>query len=75
MLWRLRGTELDVDVDDAALEGSYPETRIRVSYTTSGGKKVTHRYELWDSVFEGPDGGRTPADDVAVLIHTWISGG
>jgi hypothetical protein len=75
ILARLRGTTEELDVTSIGLEGSYPDTRIVATFTRRGGRKVTDAWELWGSLFRGRDGRREPPSEVAVLIHTWMSGG
>ena len=72
MLSRVSDTSRAVELDQIALDGSFPDTRVVLSYV-SGGTTTTERYRLWGPEFKGPDGRRIPAGNVATLIYSWIS--
>jgi hypothetical protein len=72
MVERLRDSPRAPKIFEAALHGSYPETKICVRFwKRSRSEEQTKCYELWGPSFKAPRGLETP-DQVALLVHTWI---
>jgi hypothetical protein len=62
---------------EVTLEGSYPESRIRVRWWDPAFQEErSDSWEVWRlPVFEAADGGREVPNQVGMLIATWVHGG